>query len=121
MKKKRVDIVIVHGEKPTKSRKIPPTFIERLKVAERITKNNKSAWLIITGGKTRKNAYAETIMGKKYLTKRIKNKILTESNLKTTIENIKNTKKLVEKQRIELNKIIVITSKKKNFQNKMPL
>ena len=48
-------IIIVHGEKPTRSCAIHPAFIERLKVAIAVCDKEKFDYLIISGGKPEEN------------------------------------------------------------------
>lgn len=112
------NIIIVHGEKPTSSGKIHPNFVERLKVAVKLAKKNSSALLIITGGKTRKNTPSEANMGKEFLKGKIKNKIILEPISKTTIENIKNTKKLVQENKIKIDKLGIVNSEKRLFKTR---
>lgn len=110
--KKGKRVLVVHGEKPLSSGKIHPNFIERLKVALKLVKKEKFDFVIITGGKTRRKFTSEAEMGKKWLSGRIGN-LLLEHGARTTIQNIEDTKGLIEREKIKIGKIVLIASKKR--------
>ncbi len=111
-------IIIVHGEKSKPSGEIHPAFIERLDKAIEISKQVSPDFIVITGGQTRKISPSEAQTGYDYLKDKIKIPILIEKESRTTIENIKFTKKLLADSRFEINKLYVITSQKRIFRIK---
>jgi uncharacterized SAM-binding protein YcdF (DUF218 family) len=72
----------------------------------------------VTGGKIRKNAPTEADMGKNYLKNKIRIPTILEKRAKTTIENIKYVKELINKRGRRIEKLAVITSKKRIFKIK---
>ncbi|MFA6354118.1 MAG: YdcF family protein [Candidatus Paceibacterota bacterium] len=111
-------IIIVHGEKSKPSGEIHPAFIERLNKAIEISKQVSPDFIVIASGQTRKISPPEAQTGYDYLKDKIKTPILIEKESRTTIENIKFTKKLLTDGKIEINKLYVVTSRKRIFRIK---
>lgn len=112
-----MNYIIIHGEKHNSDCSIHSAFKERLKKAILISKKQKNSIIIILGGKTRKNCISESKAGKNFLRYKIKKKIIVEQKSKTTIENIKFLKKILNHKKFH--KLYVITSKKRIFRLKL--
>lgn len=111
-------IIIIHGEKSKPNGLIHPAFTERLNKTIEISKQVSPNFIVITGGQTRKISPPEAQTGYDYLKDKIKTQILIEKESRTTIENIKFTKKLLTDDEIEINKLYVVTSRKRIFRIK---
>lgn len=107
-------IIIVHGEKPTRSCAIHPAFIERLKVAIAVCDKEKFDYLIISGGQTRRKCRAESEIGLSYLKGKVSIPVLLEGQARSTSENIRYSREIAGSMEIE--KIIAITSRKRIFR-----
>ena len=112
-----IKIIIVHGEKTHRTGKIHEAYIERLNKALGLTQKIKPDLIVLTGGRTREIAKSEAELGKEYLEGKGKGKIKTplllESRSRTTIENIRFTKKILEKNKIKAGEFFIITSQKR--------
>ena len=106
------NIAIIHGERPLRDGRQHPDYIKRLnKLVELIREGEPIRAVFITGGSTRINALPEADFGKEYLRKKINIPIIVEDKSRTTIENIKYVKEMVNSG--PLSKAYVITSKKR--------
>jgi hypothetical protein len=104
-------IIIVHGEKPTRQGKMHIEFQARLEKAIRIANSGKCDLIVITGGKTRKNACSEAQMAAKYLSDKIRVPVFLEDKSSTTSENVRFAKTLIEKEKIFIDSVVVIVRK----------
>jgi hypothetical protein len=105
------NIIIVHGEKPLRSGGMHPAFRERLDEAVRLIHGNNFDMIVITGGRTRKNAPSESEMGRIYLQNKVSIPIIGENQARTTSENVRLSQVLLEDK--NLNQVTVITSQKR--------
>jgi len=111
-----MNLIIVHGEKSTSGGRMHPAFKSRLDACISIIKEKPVELIIITGGQTRKNVPTEAKLGFEYLKNKFNTPILLEEKARTTSENIRYSKVLVGHKSLE--KIIVISSKKRMFRLK---
>ncbi len=108
-----IKIIIVHGEKTHRTGKIHEAYTERLNKALGLTQKIKPDLIVLTGGKTREIAKSEAELGKEYLEGKTKTPLLLENHSRTTIENIRFTKKILEKNKIKTDEFFIITSQKR--------
>lgn len=90
--------------------------MNRLEKAIELAQKEVVDGIIVSGGTTRKNCEAESVFGVKYLQSKTNAKILSEEHSHTTVENIIFTKNILSEYAV--NKIIVISSKKRLFRIK---
>ena len=88
-------IVIVHGEKPTRSGTIHRELIRRLEAAAAVCQRERIEAVVITGGQTRAHVATEAAMGADFLRGRVTVPIIREEKSRTTSENISCTKQLL--------------------------
>ncbi|BAY31182.1 hypothetical protein NIES2107_30410 [Nostoc carneum NIES-2107] len=93
----------VWGEEPS------PVFRERINHAINLYKNQDVTKLIFTGGVGESNEPAEAIVGKNYaLANKVKvNDILTETESRTTFQNLKNAQLVASNY--QLNKFLIVS------------
>jgi uncharacterized SAM-binding protein YcdF (DUF218 family) len=103
------NILLIHGEKSSRSKALHPAFEERLKLALKLTQRNKYDLILISGGRTRKQFPPESQIGYKYLTDKVRVPLIQEDQSRTTVENILFSQKMLSHYRIS--NIDVITSK----------
>lgn len=106
-----IKLLIIHGEKPTRSGSIHPAFLSRLSTAVKLCHNNSYNLVVITGGQTRKNAPTEAAQGLEYLRSKINLPIILEEKARSTAENIIFTKKLLKGGKIA--SATIVTSQKR--------
>ncbi|BAY88511.1 MULTISPECIES: YdcF family protein [unclassified Tolypothrix] len=93
----------VWGKEPS------PVFRERINHAINLYKNQDVSKLIFTGGVGENNELAEAIVGKNYaLARQVKiNDILTETESRTTYQNLKNAQLVAANH--QLNKFLIVS------------
>lgn len=93
----------VWGDEPS------PVFRERINHAINLYKNQNVTKIIFTGGVGESNEPAEAIIGKRYaLARQVKlNDIITETESRTTYQNLKNARSLASIYR--LNKFLIVS------------
>jgi len=105
-------VVVVFGEKSIRSGEMHPAFKERL---DRAVKQ-KVDLIVITGGETKRNSDSEAKIGMRYIRGKTSTKVILEDKAKTTVENILFSKKLLERKKIKVDKVIAISSNKRMFR-----
>lgn len=100
-------IIVILGYKLLKNGNMSNILIQRLNKAIKLYKKNDI--FLVSGGKNQKTTHTESYMMKKYIENILPNaEIITESNSKTTIENIKYINSIISLFKC---KKILITSK----------
>lgn len=107
-------VLLIHGEKPLRNKALHPAFEQRLKLAVILDKTNDYDLIIISGGQTRQQFPAESIIGYEYLKNQISTSITQESQSKTIIENINFSKNIL--QRYEIDRLDIVISQSKQFR-----
>lgn len=111
--KRMKSILIIHGEKLKRDGKMRKEFKERLDKAIVLARDCDFDEIIISGGRTREGLPSEANVGATYLKGKTTLPIILENRARTTSENVRNTKTLLEEQGTEIEEITVITSKER--------
>jgi len=101
--------IILHGTKLHPSGVLPQDLLKRIEVLHNLLRNDPHDLLVISGGISGKAPKPEAVAISEYLGNTIDIPLKLETNSKTTVQNIKNTFRLIEGEKI--NKLTVITSK----------
>lgn len=113
--------VIIHGEKPLSSCMMHPAFRERLEEAVRVCARVQEtgaaiAAVVITGGETRRGCQSEAASGAAFLASRVSVPVLREEYARTTSENVRRVKSLMQARSVAPTAYLIMTSKTRLFR-----
>jgi len=104
-------IIIVHGVKPKRNQALRYEFQSRLDAAVQEVKNHSYDYFLVTGGKTVGRYPSEAEIAQNYLKDKIKIPLLLEDQSRTTSENVRYTKTLIESKDISVRQCKIVLSK----------
>ncbi len=102
-------VLILHGEKPLPCGSIHPAFLHRIETAKALLCHHRPVAIIITGGKTVTKSLSEAEMALPHFAD-VDIPIVLENAARTTVENAKNSIRLIKAHFPEVKKIIIVTS-----------